>query len=151
MRRSSQVIDDLELKDLPLKGGCFTWTGGPRNLRMARLDRFLVSNDWENYFGNVLQSILPNPLSNHFPILLVGGEITVRGPIHFHFDNMWLKAEGFKNLIDKWWKSFEFRGTSSFVVAKRLKSLKHKLKNWNKYVFGKAEDRKKQALQNLAH
>ena len=31
MRRFSQVIDDLDLKDLPLKGGAFTlWGGGGR-------------------------------------------------------------------------------------------------------------------------
>ena len=41
---------------------------------MARLDRFLLLYDWEVYFGNVAQTILPKPLSDHFPILLVGGE-----------------------------------------------------------------------------
>ena len=45
MRRFFQVIDDLVLKDLPLKGGRFTWINGPGNQRMARLDRFLVSDD----------------------------------------------------------------------------------------------------------
>ena len=43
------------------------------------------------------------------------------------------------------------RGTSSYVVAEKLKSLKRKLKSWNKDVFGRVEDRKKQALKNLAH
>ena len=73
MRRFSQVIEDLELKNLPLKGGCYTWVGGPGNQRMARLDRFLVSDDWEVHFGNSTQTMLPKPLSDHFPILLVGG------------------------------------------------------------------------------
>ena len=40
MRRFSQVIDDLELKDLALQGGDFTWKGGLDNQRMVRLDRF---------------------------------------------------------------------------------------------------------------
>ena len=44
---------------------------------MARLDRFLVSDNWEVHFGNVAQTILPKPLSNHFPILLVGGEALI--------------------------------------------------------------------------
>ena len=47
----------------------------------------------------------------------------------------WLKVEGFKNLIDEWWDSLVFRGTSSFVLGKKLKALKHKLKIWNKEVF----------------
>ena len=28
MRRFSEVIEDLELRDLPLQGGLFTWSGG---------------------------------------------------------------------------------------------------------------------------
>ena len=42
MRRFSQVIDDLELKDLALRGGTYTRKGGLGNQRMTRLDRFLV-------------------------------------------------------------------------------------------------------------
>ena len=73
----------------------FTWTGGPRNQRMARLDRFLITDDWEYYVGNVTQSTLPRPLLDHFPILLIGGGSLVRGPSSFRFKNMWLKTEGF--------------------------------------------------------
>ena len=42
MRRFSRIIDDLELKDLPLQGGDFTWVGSPGNQRMARLDKFFI-------------------------------------------------------------------------------------------------------------
>ena len=111
MRRFSQIIDDLELKDPPQLGGEYTWAGGPGNQRMARLDMFLISDDWEAYFRNVNQSILPKTLSDHFLILLTSGGSLVRGPIPFRFENMWIKAEGFKSLIDDQWKSFEVRGT----------------------------------------
>ena len=43
MRRFAQVIDELELVDLPLQGGSFTWSGGLYNQVWATLDRFLVS------------------------------------------------------------------------------------------------------------
>ena len=35
---------------------------------MARLDRFLVLDNWEDHFGNVTKTILPKPLSDHFHI-----------------------------------------------------------------------------------
>ena len=91
-RRFSQIIDELELKDLPLQGGVFTWTGGLGNQRMARLDIFLIIDYWESYFKNATQSTLPRPLPNHFPILLIRGGSLVRGPTSFRFENMWLNT-----------------------------------------------------------
>ena len=70
MSKFYQVIDDLEVKDIPLQGGLFTWRGGQNNRRLARLDRFLVTEDWNHHFGGVVQCVLPRPVSNHSPILL---------------------------------------------------------------------------------
>ena len=64
----------------------------------------------------------------------------------FRFENLWLKEEGFKGLIDSWWKSFELSGVSSFKVEEKLKALKLKLKSWNNEIFGRVEERKIQAL-----
>ena len=44
-----------------------------------------------------------------------------------------------------------FKGTSSFVLVEKLKALKHKLKSWNKEVFGRVEDKKKTTLYNFSH
>ena len=142
MRRFSQVIEDLELKDLSLRGGTFTWRGSQGNQRMARLDRFLVSEDWDMYFGGVNQSVLPKLTSDHFPIQLFGGDRPSRGPMLFRFENMWLKEEGFHNLIADWWTSFVYQGSRSYVVMEKLKALKAKLKTWNKEIFGNVEEKK---------
>ena len=62
---------------------------------------------------------------------------------------MWLKKEGFKTLIDEWWKSFEIRGIGSYVLTKKLKALKDNLRTWNKNSFGKVEEQKKEALKKV--
>ena len=116
---------------------------------MAMLDRFLITDDWEVVFGGARQSLLPKPLSNHHPILLEGGGCPVRGPLPFRFENMWLKVEGFKNLINDWWRSSEIRGTSSYVLTKKLKALKAHLRSWNKNSFGRVEEKKKEALKKI--
>ena len=110
MRRFSLVIDDLHLKDLPTKGGRFTWSGGLNGQRRARFDHFLINDEWENLFS-------PRSIFDHFPIALEGGHGIVRGSSLFRFENMWLKEEGFKTLIKEWWQGPSFRGSYSFILA----------------------------------
>ena len=149
MRRFNEVINELGLRDLPLQGGPFTWRGGHNNQRMSRLDRFLVSADWESQFSNVFQRTLPRPVSDHCPVLLDSDGLK-SGPSPFCFENMWLKAVGFKDLLRGWWQSLHFSGSFSFVLASKLKALKGFLKTWNREVFGKLELKKKEALTRIS-
>ena len=64
---------------------------------------------------------------------------------------MWLKEEGFKDLISIWWQSFTVRGTSNNVLMEKIKALKVKLKIWNKEVFGMVEANKKATLVKVSH
>ncbi|RVW51702.1 hypothetical protein CK203_066562 [Vitis vinifera] len=145
MRRFSEIIEDLELRDLSLQGGSFTWKGGLNNQSHSRLDRFLVSNEWEDHFSGTVQCVLPKPVSDHFPILLDGGGVW-SGLMPFRFENMWLKEEGFKEKVQEWWVGLNFSGFASFVLTSKLKALKPLLRNWNKLEFGKVEVNKVLAL-----
>ena len=62
---------------------------------------------------------------------------------------MWLKVEGFKDLLKTWWESDNFNGFASFILAKKLKVVKSKLKEWNRDVFGKVDYRKNLVLDQL--
>ena len=150
MRRFAQIIDDLRLVDLPLQGGSFTWSGGLNNQSWARLDRFLATPSWLDQYSRVSQRRLPRPTSDHFPVLLEGGGLR-RGSSPFKFENMWLKAEGFKDLIGGWWQGIVVRGSPSYRLAVKLKGLKQNLKIWNKEVFGSLERNKAEALQQVEH
>ena len=65
---------------------------------------------------------------------------------------MWLKVEGFLEKVGNWWTSYQFDGSFSYILAKKLKSLKLDLKKWNEEEFGNVsikKDRLFQAMQSL--
>jgi exonuclease III len=94
MREFFDFIFELGLMDFPLVGGAFTWSRTFDPPVWSRIDRFLVSPDWEARFPVSSQKRLPRLYSDHFPILLDCGDFS-RGNRSFKFENMWLKAEGF--------------------------------------------------------
>lgn len=98
MRRFSNVINDLELRILPLIKGSFSWCGGQDNRSSSRLDHFLVFEGWESKFSGVIQRVFPKLISNHSPILLEGRGFR-NGLNPFKIENMWLKEEGFYGLV----------------------------------------------------
>lgn len=111
MRRISNVINDLELRILPLIEGSFTWCGGQDNRSSSRLDHFLVFEGSESKFNRVIQRVFPKLISDHSPILLEGRGFR-NGLNPFRFENMWLNEEGFYDMVKGWWLSLDFSSSS---------------------------------------
>jgi hypothetical protein len=123
---------EMGLMDLPLAGGVSTWAN---NLSWSRLDRFLVSPEWELSYPGLMQKKLLRVCSDHAPIILMRGCLQ-NGKSSFKFENMWLKVDGFVDKVRVWWSSFSFVGSPSFILAKKLRALKGEIKKWNREEFG---------------
>ena len=134
--------------DLPLEGGDYTWFCDFNNPSMSKIDRALISADWEDQFLDVTRKTLSWVVLDHCPILVeVGGML--RGKSDFKFENMWLKMEGFVDQVQQWLSGYHFVGPPSYILASKLKALKGDLKHWNKHVFGDMAFRKKCLLTEL--
>ena len=69
----SDFIESNSLVDLPLEGASFTWFRDSGLPSMSRIDRALVSLDWEEHFENGSQRVLPCVIFDHYPLLLEAG------------------------------------------------------------------------------
>jgi hypothetical protein len=136
---------EMGLMDLPLAGGVSTWSN---SLSWSRLDRFLVSPEWEFCYPGLMQKKLLRVCSDHAPIILLRGCVQ-NGKSSFKFENMWLKEEGFVDKVRSWWSSFSFLGSPSFILANKLRALKGEIKRWNREVFGNVGARNKAWAKEL--
>jgi len=99
------------------------WPKSGRDAVYSKLDRFLVSLDRKEQFPVSLQSRLPRTLPDHFSVKLERAKLD-RGKVPFKFENMWLRAEGFSNLIKKWWEKEEVQGFASYVLRRNSRLLR---------------------------
>ncbi|WMV46336.1 hypothetical protein MTR67_039721 [Solanum verrucosum] len=100
----------MELADPQLVGDSFTWKRGERHDSAARLDRFLISEEWETSFRNIKQSTMHRVISDHCPLILECGNWE-KSNSYFKFENWWLQTENFKEMVKNWWDSFNVRGS----------------------------------------
>ena len=99
------------LFNLPLVGGKFMWFRDSENPSMSRIDRVLVSTNWDDHFLDVTQRPLPRVVSDQCPLLVEVGGMS-RGKSSFKFEKMWLKVKGFLDRVQDWWNGYHFVGAS---------------------------------------
>ncbi|PNT63569.1 hypothetical protein BRADI_4g17414v3 [Brachypodium distachyon] len=64
------IIHAFTLREIALSGGKFTWTNGQDPPTLVKLDRVLMSDNWEDIFPLVSVRKLPRSFSDHNVLLL---------------------------------------------------------------------------------
>ncbi|CAN0875951.1 hypothetical protein LINGRAHAP2_LOCUS11012 [Linum grandiflorum] len=130
----NDLIADFEWVDLPLCGGKFTWTNFHGIPSMSRLDRVLISEEWESNFPDYKVNVLPRVCSDHNPLLLSAGtEEFFKRP--WKFELMWMEHPEFTTFLHSVWGDRVVGSGGMFLLPLRLKLVKKKFKLWNKKVF----------------
>ncbi|XP_026428766.1 uncharacterized protein LOC113324683 [Papaver somniferum] len=121
-------------------GASYTWMNNQVQSIRRRIDRVLVSPDWECQFPNVIQQALARPCSDHSPLALIC-DCVKGGPSPFHCETFWYAHPDFFTFIQNAWSSFNVTCNAGFVFCKKIQLLKPLLKDWAKQEFGDMERR----------
>lgn len=68
------TLQDLGIIDLPLQGDRYTWFIDEDSSQASRIDRVLVSPDWNDNFRAIKQIAFSRVLSDHRPFMLECGD-----------------------------------------------------------------------------
>lgn len=136
-RQFAQLVSDLGLLNLNLQGRTFTWTNERDSPAMARLDRFLISNEWNLKYPNSSQKALLSTSSDHCPLSLTAKTSHMKTNF-FRFENIWLKFEDLSQLVTETWQSEPTAHTPD-TLQKKLNKLQTKIKNWSNSKIGSIE------------
>ena len=142
----NQTIEDLALVDIRTANGSFTWhnnRAGDRSIA-CRLDRFLISEDIMMAGGELAAVVLPSSGSDHWSVILDWSIQVENLRRPFRFEKFWLLQPGFSDRMRDWWKEIDpGNGSCMYRFQQKLKSLKGRIKQWNKDSFGDIFQEKK--------
>lgn len=112
------IISGQELLDLHMTGGKFTWSNNQENPTLERLDRILISKDWEKIFPAAIIHKLPREESDHNLLILSTQMSVPLRNLTFKFEISWLKDDRFVPLVKDIWDKPCFDGCALGRIQK---------------------------------
>jgi predicted secreted Zn-dependent protease len=142
------VIDSLDLREIEIPGRKFTWASSRRVPTYEKLDRVLVSTEWEQNFPLATVKALSREISDHAPILLSSGEKDKgnKQPT-FKFELGWLLKEGFMDTVSEVWRKEERGVTPMQRWQNKIRRLRQFLRGWAKNMSGAYKKEKQELLK----
>jgi hypothetical protein len=142
------IIDNLDLREIEMSGRRFTWANSRRVPTYERLDRVLVSTEWEQQFPLATVEALNREISDHTPLLLSLGEKgKAKKSAPFKFELRWLLEGGFFDVVSEVWRK-ENRGVTSMQRwQNKMRRLRQFLRGWAKNLNGAYKKEKQELLR----
>ncbi|KAK1262730.1 hypothetical protein QJS04_geneDACA000980 [Acorus gramineus] len=149
MNTFSDWIEEEGLIDLPISNHEFTWSNMREEPSLARLDRALIDEEWEEMYPNCGVRGLPRVTSDHVPLLLESSSTARRPRGPFRFESWWCEVEGVEGLIRQSWDASASGLRGARRVAFKLRRLKRVLRQWSRTVRAARTEKKCGLLQDI--
>jgi exonuclease III len=145
------IINSFELRDLPFIGGKYTWSNNQSEPTLERLDRVLISSEWETIFP--LTNLKKNPriMSDHNPLTVSSDMGEVRKTKHFCFEISWVKHPEFSERIAEIWSRDITTSNAVERWHSKLNRVKKFLKGWGLNIKGHTRRYKNLLKEELAN
>jgi hypothetical protein len=104
MLRFRRALNHMEVQELDLKGGQFTWSNNQTNPTLTRIDRAFCTPVFENLYNNLMLQPLSSSILDHCPLLLMHYSSPRVQPI-FRFEARWPKLPGFLDFVEQAWNT----------------------------------------------
>jgi hypothetical protein len=127
-----EVVRDLQLKELNLRGRKFTWTN---DRTQTRIDRAFFSAGWDIMFPNVFLQALSSSVSDHCSLLIAGSSTVVkfRG---FRFEAFWPRLPGYQEVVQGAWSRSVQVFNPYLRLHIKLQRTGKALRSWARAIIG---------------
>jgi hypothetical protein len=132
-----------------LEGGKYTWSNNQVHPTLEKLDRVLMSREWELLFPTVVGWLLPRELSNHNPIVVSTQTCNQSNKRDFRFEVSWMKHPDFLSMVSRIWSEYTRDRTALDKVLFKLKKVKISRKGWGFNLASSKKQRKNQIQRDI--
>ncbi|XP_073363332.1 uncharacterized protein [Aegilops tauschii subsp. strangulata] len=102
MGKFRDFVDDHELKEMYMHGRRFTWSNERDTPTLTKIDRILISVDWELDNAEYLLQALSTGVSDHAPLLLTTS-VGFCPKRRFRFELFSTRLDGFEEAVREAW------------------------------------------------
>ncbi|KAG2576580.1 hypothetical protein PVAP13_6NG031666 [Panicum virgatum] len=142
------VIDSFDLREIELTGHQFTWANSLSDPTFEKLDRVLMTTEWEFKYPLVTVHALDRGVSDHAPLLLDMGEPSYTGVVkQFKMELSWFSHEDFRDRVVQIWNKSVNGQNAAQRWNRKLGALRKDLRRWAAHIQGEYKTQK-QHFQN---